>query len=92
MRPALLGLVDIAPDASTEAQVRALASRVAGILGLDKCFVRKMGLSFYVDLHIVVDVKSRRSRSQKDLITSPIDMAGEFSVRAIATCSLPQSP
>ena len=26
-----------------------------GILGLDKCFVRKMGFSFYVDLHIVVD-------------------------------------
>jgi divalent metal cation (Fe/Co/Zn/Cd) transporter len=28
---------------------------VPGIIGLDKCFVRKMGLSFYVDLHIVVD-------------------------------------
>jgi divalent metal cation (Fe/Co/Zn/Cd) transporter len=25
-----------------------------GVLGLDKCFVRKMGFSFYVDLHIIV--------------------------------------
>jgi len=55
MRPALLELADIAPDTSTEAQVRALAAGVPGILGLDKCFVRKMGFSFYVDLHIVVD-------------------------------------
>jgi len=25
------------------------------VIGLDKCLVRKMGLSFYVDLHIVVE-------------------------------------
>ena len=25
------------------------------MLGLDKCFVRKMGLNFYADLHIVVN-------------------------------------
>jgi len=55
MRPALLELADIAPDASTEAQIRAVAAGVPGILGLDKCFVRKMGFSFYVELHIVVD-------------------------------------
>jgi divalent metal cation (Fe/Co/Zn/Cd) transporter len=28
---------------------------VPGILGLDKCLVRKIGFSFYADLHIVVD-------------------------------------
>jgi cation diffusion facilitator family transporter len=54
MRPAILELADIAPDPTMEAQVRLIASRVPGILGLDKCFVRKMGFSFYVDLHIVV--------------------------------------
>jgi divalent metal cation (Fe/Co/Zn/Cd) transporter len=27
---------------------------VPDVLGLDKCFVRKMGFSFYVDLHVVV--------------------------------------
>jgi cation diffusion facilitator family transporter len=54
LRPAVRELADIAPDASLEAQVRTIAARVPGILGLDKCFVRKMGFSFYVDLHIVV--------------------------------------
>jgi divalent metal cation (Fe/Co/Zn/Cd) transporter len=39
---------------SIEAQVRTIAGRVPGILGLDKCYVRKMGFSFYVELHIVV--------------------------------------
>jgi divalent metal cation (Fe/Co/Zn/Cd) transporter len=43
---------DIAPDPSLEAQVRSVAGSVAGGIGLDKCFVRKMGLSFYVNLHI----------------------------------------
>jgi len=55
LRPAVLELSDVAPDPNLEAQVRAIATRVPGIIGLDKCFVRKMGLSFYVDLHIVVD-------------------------------------
>jgi len=54
MQPAVLELADIAPDVSMEARVRAIAGRVPGILGLDKCFIRKMGFSFYVDLHVVV--------------------------------------
>jgi cation diffusion facilitator family transporter len=55
LRPAVLEIADIAPDASLETQVRAIAARVPGVIGLDKCFVRKMGFSFYVDLHIVVE-------------------------------------
>jgi cation diffusion facilitator family transporter len=55
MRPAVRELADIAPDSSIEAQVTAIARQVPGVIGLDKCFVRKMGFSFYVDLHIVVD-------------------------------------
>ena len=55
LRPAVLELADIAPDASMETRVRAIAARVPGVLGLDKCYVRKMGFSFYVDLHIVVN-------------------------------------
>lgn len=55
LRPAVLELADIAPHPSLESQVRTIAGSVPGILGLDKCFVRKMGLSFYVALHIVVD-------------------------------------
>lgn len=57
MRPAVRELADIAPDPTLEAQVRSTASQVPGVIGLDKCHVRKMGLSFYVDLHIVVNGK-----------------------------------
>ena len=54
LRPAVLELGDIAPDRTLEVQVREMAGRVSGVLGLDKCFVRKMGFTYYVDLHIVV--------------------------------------
>lgn len=55
VRPALFELTDQAPDPTLEAKVRTVAGHVEGVIGLDKCFVRKMGLSYYVDLHIVVD-------------------------------------
>ena len=55
LRPALLELADIAPDPDITARVRAVAARVPGVLGLDKCFVRKMGFNFYVDLHVIVN-------------------------------------
>lgn len=55
LRPAILELSDIAPPPKIEAQIRAVAESVPGILGWDKCVVRKMGFSFYADLHIVVD-------------------------------------
>jgi len=48
-------LTDSAPDPSLESKVRAIAANQRGIIGLDTCHVRKMGLSFYVDLHIVVN-------------------------------------
>jgi cation diffusion facilitator family transporter len=54
LRPAVLELGDRAPDTTLEAQVREIAGQVSGVLGLDKCFVRKMGFTYYVDLHIVV--------------------------------------
>lgn len=54
LKPALLELGDIAPDTTMEGQVRETAGQVAGVIGLDKCLIRKMGFTFYVDLHIVV--------------------------------------
>ena len=54
LRPAMLELGDIAPDGTLESRVRETAERVTGVLGLDKCLVRKMGFTYYVDLHIVV--------------------------------------
>jgi divalent metal cation (Fe/Co/Zn/Cd) transporter len=54
LKPALLELGDIAPDTTMEGQVREIAGQVSGVIGLDKCLIRKMGFTFYVDLHIVV--------------------------------------
>lgn len=55
LKPAVLELGDSAPHPSVETQVRAVAARVPGVVGLDRCLVRKMGFSLYVDLHMVVD-------------------------------------
>jgi cation diffusion facilitator family transporter len=55
LRPALAELSDVAPPKTVEQQIRAVAAMVPGVQGLDKCFVRKMGFEFYVDLHILVD-------------------------------------
>jgi cation diffusion facilitator family transporter len=48
-------LLDIAPAPQIEQLVRAEASAVPGVMGLEKCHVRKMGFRYYVDLHVVVD-------------------------------------
>jgi len=53
--PALDEVMDAAPPPDVEQRVRAVAEQVAGVTGLDKCFVRKMGLDYYVDLHVAVN-------------------------------------
>lgn len=53
--PALRDVLDTAPSGEIVERVRAAAASVRGVLEVDKCFVRKMGLEFYVDLHVGVD-------------------------------------
>ncbi len=47
-------LLDTAPPPEVEQKVRGAARDVALVLGLEKCFVRKVGFRYYVDLHVVV--------------------------------------
>lgn len=54
LRPAVLELTDSIPDARLRQQVREVALRVDGVEALDKCYVRKMGFDYYVDLHVIV--------------------------------------
>jgi cation diffusion facilitator family transporter len=54
LRPTVHEIMDAAPPAEIEAGVRDAAGHVDGVVGLDKCYVRKMGLEYYVDLHVVV--------------------------------------
>ena len=53
--PALHEMMDTAPRGEIVALIQRAASSVPGVLEVEKCLVRKMGLSFYVDLHIGVD-------------------------------------
>lgn len=55
LRPAIFELGDRTPDPTIEEQVRTIAKRVPGVFGLEKCLVRKMGFTFYVDLHVMVN-------------------------------------
>lgn len=52
--PAINEAMDTAPPAHVVHGVRAAASSVEGVKGLDKCRVRKMGVEFYVDIHVLV--------------------------------------
>lgn len=52
--PALREVMDTAPPEELSRNVHAAASGVVGVAELEKCRVRKMGLDFYVDLHVGV--------------------------------------
>ena len=47
--------MDTAPRGEIVDPIRAAAAAVPGVLEIEKCLVRKMGLEFYVDLHVGVD-------------------------------------
>lgn len=53
--PALHEMLDTAPRGEIVTTIKKAAASVPGILEVEKCLVRKMGLSFYVDLHVRVD-------------------------------------
>jgi len=54
-KPALFELLDTAPPAQIIQKVRDVASKVDDVMGIDKCFVRKMGFDYFVDIHVLVD-------------------------------------
>jgi divalent metal cation (Fe/Co/Zn/Cd) transporter len=47
--------MDTAAPASLTLEVRRLAAAVPGVLGLDKCHLRRSGLALLVEIHIEVD-------------------------------------
>lgn len=55
LSPALHEIMDTAPQGKIIEAVCAAAGSVPGVLLVEKCLVRKMGVEFYVDLHIGVD-------------------------------------
>jgi cation diffusion facilitator family transporter len=53
--PALNEAMDMAPPPEIERSVRESAALAHGVRGVEKCKVRKMGVEFYVDMHVLVD-------------------------------------
>jgi cation diffusion facilitator family transporter len=55
LRKALDELTDAAPSSEVETTIRKIALATPSVAGLHVCRVRKMGLEFFVDLHVLVD-------------------------------------
>src|SRR5216117_3619706 len=57
LRPAFYEIMDTAPRAKFVRSICQAARSVPGVVEVEKCRARKMGLDFYVDLHVGVDGK-----------------------------------
>jgi cation diffusion facilitator family transporter len=55
LSPALHEIMDTAPRGPIVDAVRNAAAAVPGVIEVEKCLIRKMGLDFYVDLHVGVN-------------------------------------
>jgi cation diffusion facilitator family transporter len=54
-RDTTLQLMDTMPDRESMSHVRNAALTVPGVRGVEKCYARKTGLQYHVDLHLEVD-------------------------------------
>jgi cation diffusion facilitator family transporter len=52
---ASLHLIDTMPDQASMEKIRRTACAVPNVKGVEKCFARKTGLKYHVDLHLEVD-------------------------------------
>ena len=53
--PAFHEIMDTAPGGKIVRSICAIASSVPGVVEVEKCYARKMGLDYYVDLHVGVN-------------------------------------
>jgi cation diffusion facilitator family transporter len=56
-RPALGEIMDEQLDEPLVKEIRRLSLEVKGVIDTEKCLVRKIGMLYHVDLHIIVDGK-----------------------------------
>ena len=55
VRDTVMQLMDTMPDPEAMDRIRQTGLSVTGVLGIEKCFARKTGLKWHVDLHLEVD-------------------------------------
>jgi cation diffusion facilitator family transporter len=79
-------LMDTMPDPEAMARIRMAGLAVPGVLGIEKCFARKTGLKWHVDLHLEVDpamsvFESHEIATQvKEKIRSEVDWVADVLV------------
>jgi cation diffusion facilitator family transporter len=56
-RPALGEIMDEHLYDDLLAEIRKKSTEVQGVLDTEKCFIRKAGMKFHIDLHVIVDAK-----------------------------------
>lgn len=54
-KPALFEIMDTAPSQEFVNKIIDASLKVEDVIAIDKCFARKMGLQYYIDMHIIVD-------------------------------------
>jgi divalent metal cation (Fe/Co/Zn/Cd) transporter len=54
-RPALGEIMDEHLHDDMIEKIRSVSKEVKGVVDTEKCFVRKSGITFHVDLHLIVD-------------------------------------
>ncbi|HRP92195.1 MAG TPA: cation diffusion facilitator family transporter [Ignavibacteriaceae bacterium] len=54
-KPALFEIMDTAPSPEVIQKVINTSLQVDGVVAIDKCFARKMGFQYYIDMHVIVD-------------------------------------
>jgi cation diffusion facilitator family transporter len=54
LQPALNELMDRSPNREVIERIRRIAAATPGVGGVEKCFVRKMGYEYFVDMHVEV--------------------------------------
>ena len=54
-RPALGEIMDEYMHDDVEQEIRKISGTVPGVIDTEKCYIRKTGMQYHIDLHIVVD-------------------------------------
>jgi cation diffusion facilitator family transporter len=65
LRLAVNELMDKAPDEEMVAEIRRVAASIPGVDAVEKCYVRKMGYNYFVDMHLEVNPKMTVERSHQ---------------------------
>jgi len=53
--PALKEILDTAPPEAFREKIKTSAKEVRGVRDIEKCYIRKMGFEYYIDMHVIVN-------------------------------------